>query len=121
MGPFLPCSFAVGEETAGDEAVWRETHRSIPATWFINPIDGTANFAVGIRLFGIMVALVERAETTQAWIYDPNIREMATEQRGAGACLGELRIGISDSVDTSTLQGSLSTCFAGDDTTRQHL
>ena len=117
----LPCSVVVGEETAGDEAVWRETLRSVPATWLIDPIDGTANFAVGIPLFGIMVALVEHGETTQAWIYDPNTREMAIAQRGAGAWLGELRIGISDSVDTSTLQGSLSKCFAGDDKTRKHL
>ena len=65
-----------------------ETLRSAPATWLIDPIAGTANFAVGIPLFGIMVPLVEHGETTQAWIYDPNTREMTIAQRGAGGgCL----------------------------------
>jgi fructose-1,6-bisphosphatase/inositol monophosphatase family enzyme len=111
----LPGSVVVGEETAGDEAIWRESLRSAPAAWLIDPIDGTANFAAGIPLFGIMVALVEHGETTHAWIYDPNTGEMAIAQRGAGAWLGETRLSVADRGDVSSMQGSLNTRFAGDD------
>lgn len=111
----LPGSVVVGEETAKDENAWRETLRTAPAVWLIDPIDGTANFAAGIPLFGIMVALVEHGETTHAWIYDPNTDEMATAQRGAGARLGDTRLNVAEGGDVSSLQGSLNTRFAGDD------
>jgi fructose-1,6-bisphosphatase/inositol monophosphatase family enzyme len=108
----LPGSVVVGEETVGDEANWRETLRTAPAAWLIDPIDGTANFASGIPLYGIMVALVEHGETTHAWIYDPNTDEMATAQRGAGATLNGSPLKTSGSKSLDAMQGSLNTRFA---------
>lgn len=111
----LPGSVVVGEETAGAEAVWRETLGSAPAVWLIDPIDGTANFAAGIPLFGIMVALVEHGQTTHAWIYDPNTEEMATAHRGAGAWLGETRLGVAKTKDIAAMRGSMNTQFAAEE------
>lgn len=111
----LPGSVVVGEETAKDETAWRETLRTAPAAWLIDPIDGTANFAAGMPLFGIMVALVEHGETTHAWIYDPNTGEMAIAQRAAGAWRGKTRLRVSNGGDVSSLKGSLNTRFAGDE------
>ncbi len=107
----LPGSVVVGEETADDEASWRETLRSAPAVWLIDPIDGTANFAAGIPLFGIMVALVEHGRTTHAWIHDPNTGEMGLAQAGAGAWVGGRRSVVSTPPAATAMRGSLNTRF----------
>ncbi len=115
----LPGSVVVGEETAGEETAWRETLRGAPAVWLIDPIDGTSNFAAGIPLFGIMVALVEHGQTTHAWIYDPNTDEMATAQRGAGAWLGETRLTVATATEVGTMRGSMNTQFAAEEEAAQ--
>lgn len=112
LAALLPGSVVVGEETATDEAAWRETLRSAEAAWLIDPIDGTANFAAGVPLFGIMVALVERGQTTHAWIYDPNTGEMGTAQRGAGATINGAPARASSQHDVTTMRGSLNLAFA---------
>jgi len=108
----LPGSVVVGEETAGEEAEWRETLRTAPAAWLIDPIDGTANFAAGIPLFGIMVALVENGETTQSWIHDPNTGEMAIAVRGEGARINGAPAAVSGERDATRMRGSLNLAFA---------
>ncbi len=115
----LPGSVVVGEETAGEETAWRETLRGAPAVWLIDPIDGTSNFAAGIPLFGIMVALVEHGQTTHAWIYDPNTDEMATAQRGAGAWLGETRLTVATATEVGTMRGCMNTQFAAEEEAAQ--
>jgi fructose-1,6-bisphosphatase/inositol monophosphatase family enzyme len=108
----LPGSVVVGEETAGDEAAWRRTLETAEAVWLIDPIDGTANFAAGIPLFGIMVALVEHGQTTHAWIHDPNTGEMGMAQAGAGAWVGGHRSRVSAAPAATAMRGSLNTRFA---------
>ena len=115
----LPGSVVVGEETAGDEAAWRKTLGNAPAVWLIDPIDGTANFAAGIPLFGIMVALVEYGDTTHAWIYDPNTEEMATAQRGAGAWIDDKRLCVATTTAVPAMRGSMNTQFAGEEESAQ--
>ena len=37
----------------------------------VDPVDGTANFAAGLPLFGVMAAVVRNGETVAGIIYDP--------------------------------------------------
>src|SRR5258708_31980721 len=81
----LPGSLVVGEEAvAADPAVLALLDGDAPV-WVVDPIDGTANFAAGIPMFAIMVALIRRGETLAAWIHDPLKRATATALAGGGA------------------------------------
>lgn len=85
----IPGSSVVGEEaTSGDEGIM-EALRRPGSTWVIDPVDGTANFAVGNALFAVMVALVHDGDAAAAWIHDP-IRDItAMAQKGKGAVMRE--------------------------------
>lgn len=55
--------------------------------WIIDPIDGTANYARGIRECGICVGLRHHALMELAVIYLPRTDELFTAERGKGAFL----------------------------------
>ncbi len=110
----LPGSVVVAEETAGPEPDWRNTLETAGAVWLIDPIDGTANFAAGISLFGIMVALVEKGTVTHGWIYDPILDDMAVAVLGGGAWMGGRRLSVSSARELSDMRGTLSIPFATD-------
>lgn len=85
----LPGSSVVGEEAvSGDEGIMDALRRP-GATWLIDPVDGTANFAVGNALFAVMVALVHDGDAVAAWIHDPVRRITAMAQKGKGAWMHE--------------------------------
>ena len=78
-------SVVVGEEAvAQTPSVLDALHGDAPV-WLVDPIDGTRNFAVGAGPFGVMIALVERGETSLSGIYLPLERELFLAERGAGA------------------------------------
>lgn len=56
-----------------------------PVLWVIDPIDGTKNFARGIRCFRVIVAHVHCGETLFGWIYDPLTQDLLFAQKGKGA------------------------------------
>ena len=51
----------------------------------VDPVDGTANFAAGLPLFGVMAAAIVRGEVVAAAIHDPICDDMALALRGEGA------------------------------------
>ena len=51
-------------------------------TWVIDPLDGTNNFACGLPIFCVSIALVHRDKTLLGVIY-----ELFTAEAGAGAFL----------------------------------
>lgn len=55
--------------------------------WIIDPIDGTANYARGIRECGICVGLRHYTNMELAVIYLPRTDELFTAERGKGAFL----------------------------------
>ncbi len=61
--------------------------REAEALWCLDPLDGTSNFAAGIPLFAVSLALFQRGEVVLALTYDPVRDEMFTAQRGRGAWL----------------------------------
>ncbi|HHY97490.1 MAG TPA: inositol monophosphatase [Firmicutes bacterium] len=60
--------------------------------WIIDPLDGTTNFAHGLRLFAISIALMQDGELVMGLVSDPNSREMVIARKGKGTYLGETRI-----------------------------
>jgi len=80
----FPDHHIVGEEGGrqGAEADGAAYH------WYVDPIDGTVNFASKLPHFCTSIALTTAArEPLLGVIYDPTRREMFTASRGGGACL----------------------------------
>lgn len=85
----LPGSTVVGEEASSADETIMDALRRPGYAWLIDPIDGTANFAVGNQLFAVMVALVKDGDAVAAWIYDPIRNICAMAQKGQGAVMRE--------------------------------
>lgn len=68
----------VGEETGGVSAAGSPY-------WLIDPICGTRNFASGIPLYAINVALVEHDKISIAVVGDPSTGDIAVSEAGRGA------------------------------------
>jgi myo-inositol-1(or 4)-monophosphatase len=84
LGRLFPEHHIVGEEGGGQGA---------PAAgaayhWFVDPIDGTVNFASKLPHFCTSIALATASrEPLLGVVYDPTRRELFTAVRGGGACL----------------------------------
>jgi len=81
----FPGCAVIGEEaTAADPSLLN--HIAEPELLFIlDPVDGTANFAAGLPLFGVMASVVSRGEVIAGLIYDPMGQDWAIARRGEGA------------------------------------
>src|SRR5439155_16838511 len=53
----------------------------------IAPIDGTTNFAYGLPVFSVSIALEHKGELLAGVVYHPSLDEMFAAERGRGAFL----------------------------------
>ena len=67
-----------------------------PLRWFVDPLDGTTNFAHSFPMFNVTLGLEHAGELVAGVIYDPIRQEMFTAERGAGAYLNNRRIRASN-------------------------
>jgi len=72
--------------------------------WIIDPLDGTTNYAHGLPVFGVSIALEERGRVLLGVVYDPSQRELFVAERGAGAFCNDARLAVSSA---ATLDASL--------------
>ena len=74
-------------------------------TWVIDPLDGTTNFLHGVPIFSVTIAIERRGEVIAGVVYDPNLDELFTAERGSGAFLNgqALQVSTSDRLITSLL------------------
>ncbi len=77
--------------------------------WYVDPLDGTTNFAHGFPVFCITLGLAYRDEVISGVVYDPTREELFTAEKGAGAYLNNKRISVSRTADLSA--GLLATGF----------
>jgi myo-inositol-1(or 4)-monophosphatase len=64
--------------------------------WYVDPLDGTTNFAHGYPVFCISIALARRDGQLEAGVlYDPTRDEMFAAERGQGAKLNGQAIHVS--------------------------
>ncbi len=80
--------------------------------WFIDPLDGTTNFAHGYPFFCSSVALAVDGALVAGAVYDPLKEELFTAERGGGAHLNGRRLRASSA--SELLQSLLVTGFPYD-------
>lgn len=104
-----PTHHIVGEEGGGTGAP-RETADFL---WFVDPLDGTVNFAAGIPHFSVSIALTTPdMQPLMGVVYDPNRVECFYALQGSGAFMnGET---IATSQTTLLSDAILSSGFAYD-------
>jgi len=64
--------------------------------WYIDPLDGTVNFAHGLPIFAVSIAYAQHGRTRLGVVYDPIHEECYTGERGKGAWLNGESVRISD-------------------------
>jgi myo-inositol-1(or 4)-monophosphatase len=64
--------------------------------WIIDPIDGTVNFAHGIPICCVSIAIEYQGEITMAAVYNPNLNELFFAEKGKGSTLNEKKISVSE-------------------------
>jgi len=74
-----------------------ERLRSGAGTWYIDPIDGTVNFAHGLPIFTVSIAYAVESQVQLGVVYDPMLDECFSAARGAGASLNGEPIRVSNS------------------------
>jgi myo-inositol-1(or 4)-monophosphatase len=63
--------------------------------WIIDPLDGTTNYAQGLPIFSISIALQYRGQTVMGVVYAPVVDQIFTAIRGKGAFLNGKPIAVS--------------------------
>lgn len=64
--------------------------------WYVDPLDGTTNFAHGARRFCVSIGLWSRGEGLVGVVYDPVRDDLFCAERGSGAYLNSRRIRVSE-------------------------
>lgn len=67
--------------------------------WYIDPLDGTVNYAHAIPLFSVSIAYAEGGAMQLAAVYDPMRDELFSAERGGGAVLNGRPIRISGATE----------------------
>jgi myo-inositol-1(or 4)-monophosphatase len=73
--------------------------------WIIDPLDGTTNYAHGLPIFGVSIALEVGGRVQLGVVYDPNQRELFVAERGAGAFCNDapMTVSAAPTLDASLL------------------
>ena len=64
--------------------------------WYIDPLDGTVNYAHHVPIFCVSIALAVKGVLTLGAIYDPMRDEMFTAEKGKGAFLNGKKLQVSN-------------------------
>ena len=84
----FPAHAIVAEEGGGHES-------GSEYRWYVDPLDGTTNFAHGFPMFNVTLGLERAGEMITGVIYDPIRQEMFAAERGSGARLNNRRVRVS--------------------------
>ena len=95
----FPSHGIVAEEGGGHES-------SSEFRWYVDPLDGTTNFAHGFPMFNVTLGLERAGEIIAGVVYDPIRGEMFSAERGSGAWLNNRRIHVSKATGLADSLGS---------------
>ena len=76
----FPDDNVLAEETGNHEG-------SSGRTWYVDPLDGTTNYAHGLPTFAVSIACGTASQLELACVYAPYLDEMYLAQHGGGAVL----------------------------------
>jgi myo-inositol-1(or 4)-monophosphatase len=82
-----------GHDVLGEEEGLRDTGSDF--RWYVDPLDGTTNFAHGFPVFCVSMALQHKDEMVAGLCYDPTRDELFAAEHGKGAYLNGHRIHVS--------------------------
>jgi myo-inositol-1(or 4)-monophosphatase len=68
--------------------------------WVIDPIDGTVNFAHGIPLNCVSIAVEHEGEIVLGVVYNPHMNELYFAEKGSGSTLNDKPIRVSEQAET---------------------
>ncbi len=73
--------------------------------WFVDPLDGTTNYAHGFPVYSVSIALVDGDEIIAGCVYNPNLDECFTAEKDMGAYLNgkPIRVSATALLDDSLL------------------
>jgi len=97
---YFPSHSIQAEEGGGGESASGSEYR-----WYVDPLDGTTNFAHGYPAWSVTMALEKAGELVVGVVFDPNRDELFACEKGAGAFLSGKRIHVSS---VAKLSSSLS-------------
>jgi len=63
--------------------------------WYVDPLDGTTNFAHGYPIYNVTLALEKAGEMIAGVVFDPTRKELFACEKGSGAFLNGGRIHVS--------------------------
>lgn len=111
-----PNTVVVGEEAVSENPALLKGNFEDRIVIYVDPVDGTANFAGGLPLFAVMASVVDRGETVAGIIYDPVGDDFVMAERGCGAFQvfpdgRTVRQKFADPVPLSEMGGLASTSF----------
>jgi len=89
LAAMYPGCVIVGEEACAADPTVLDRLAGADLAFVIDPVDGTANFAAGVPLFGCMAAAVSKGEVVAGWIHDPLGDDTAIALRGEGAWIAD--------------------------------
>jgi myo-inositol-1(or 4)-monophosphatase len=80
-------------DVVGEEGARIETGADFK--WYVDPLDGTTNFAHGYPVFCVSLGLTYQGKRHAGVLYDPTRDELFTAETGGGAFLNGQRIEVS--------------------------
>ncbi|MFZ2149703.1 MAG: inositol monophosphatase family protein [Minisyncoccia bacterium] len=84
----FPEHSVIGEET--DAIIGKS-----PYTWYVDPVDGSRNFAHKIPFYAVSIALFHEEEILIGVVYNPATNSLFCAEKGKGAYLNDKRIQVS--------------------------
>ncbi len=111
-----PHMVVIGEEAVAANPKLLDTHFENETVIYVDPVDGTWNFAAGLPLFAVMAAVVTRGEVVGGVIYDPLGDDWVMTEKGCGAFQvfpdGRMvRQKFADPVPLADMAGTASTAY----------
>lgn len=88
LNVYYPTHNFVAEESGSSR------HKS-EYTWYIDPLDGTANFITGNPYFSVSIALALRNEIILGVVFNPLLNELYFAEKGKGSFVNGKRLKIS--------------------------
>jgi len=85
INQWSPNAVVIGEEAVSANPRLLDMPFEDRIVIYVDPVDGTANFAGGLPLFAVMAAVVQNGETVAGVIYDPLGDDLVMAERGCGA------------------------------------
>jgi fructose-1,6-bisphosphatase/inositol monophosphatase family enzyme len=111
-----PGALVVGEEAHEVDESLVARLPGAELAFVIDPVDGTFNFASGVPLFGVMLAVVVDGETVAGIIHDPigkdfliGVRRRGSHIRAADGSIQQIH--VADAVPMSEMTGAVSWQF----------